>query len=57
MGVLWSPSYFFAASCGVAPLDIIRKYIEDQRATQKPRLARLRLIISALKDGVLRRVG
>lgn len=35
-GVLWSPSYF-AASCGGAPLDIIRKYVEEQRATQKPR--------------------
>lgn len=27
---LWSPSYF-AGSCGGAPIDIIRKYIEDQR--------------------------
>lgn len=27
---LWSPSYF-AASCGGAPLSIIRRYIEDQR--------------------------
>lgn len=27
---LWSPSYF-AASCGGAPIAIIRKYIEDQR--------------------------
>lgn len=26
---LWSPSYF-AASCGGAPLDIIKKYIENQ---------------------------
>ena len=33
-GVLWSPSYF-AASCGGAPLDIIRQYVEDQRVTQK----------------------
>jgi putative transposase len=31
-GVLWSPSYF-AASCGGAPLSIIRQYIEDQRKT------------------------
>ena len=30
-GVLWSPSYF-AASCGGAPLSIIRQYIEQQRA-------------------------
>ncbi|HEY2753305.1 IS200/IS605 family transposase [Phenylobacterium sp.] len=29
-GVLWSPSYF-AASCGGAPLAIIRQYIEQQR--------------------------
>ncbi|WP_419904131.1 IS200/IS605 family transposase [Kiloniella sp.] len=35
-GVLWSPSYF-AASCGGAPLDIIRKYVETQRANKKPR--------------------
>jgi len=27
---LWSPSYF-AASCGGAPIAIIRKYIENQR--------------------------
>lgn len=26
---LWSPSYF-AASCGGAPIDIVRKYIEQQ---------------------------
>jgi putative transposase len=31
-GVLWSPSYF-AASCGGAPLSIIRKYVEEQRKT------------------------
>jgi len=29
--VLWSPSYF-AASCGGAPLDIIKQYIEQQRS-------------------------
>ena len=29
-GALWSPSYF-AASCGGAPLSIIRQYIEQQR--------------------------
>jgi putative transposase len=29
-GVLWSPSYF-AASCGGAPLSLIRQYIEEQR--------------------------
>ncbi|MEQ4718353.1 transposase, partial [Nonomuraea sp. B19D2] len=29
-GLLWSPSYF-AASCGGAPLSIIRQYIEQQR--------------------------
>ena len=30
--VLWSPSYF-AASCGGAPLDVIRRYVEQQRKT------------------------
>ena len=29
-GSLWSPSYF-AASCGGAPLSIVRKYIEAQK--------------------------
>ena len=29
-GVLWSPSYF-AASGGGAPLEVIRRYIEDQK--------------------------
>lgn len=29
-GVLWSHSYF-AASCGGAPLSIIRQYVENQR--------------------------
>jgi putative transposase len=28
---LWSPSYF-AASCGGAPLDIIKRYIESQKS-------------------------
>jgi len=28
-GVLWSPSYF-AASCGGAPIEVVRKYIEQQ---------------------------
>ncbi len=28
---LWSPSYF-AASCGGAPLEIIRRYVEQQRS-------------------------
>jgi REP element-mobilizing transposase RayT len=28
--VLWSPSYF-AASCGGAPLSIIKQYIEQQK--------------------------
>ena len=28
--VLWSPSYF-AASCGGAPIEIIRQYIEQQK--------------------------
>lgn len=29
-GVLWSPSYF-AASCGGAPISVVRQYIEQQR--------------------------
>src|SRR5690554_7947254 len=29
-GVLWSPSYF-ASSCGGAPIEIIRQYIEQQQ--------------------------
>lgn len=29
-GVLWSPSYF-AASCGGAPIAIVRRYIEQQK--------------------------
>ena len=29
-GHLWSPSYF-AASCGGAPIAIVRQYIENQR--------------------------
>lgn len=29
-GALWSPSYF-AASCGGAPITVIRKYIEQQQ--------------------------
>lgn len=35
-GVLWSPSYF-SASCGGAPLDIIRQYVEQQRNAVPPR--------------------
>ena len=31
-GVLWSPSYF-AASTGGAPLDVVRRYVEQQRAS------------------------
>ena len=30
-GVLWSPSYF-AASCGGAPIGIVRQYIEQQES-------------------------
>jgi putative transposase len=29
-GMLWSPSYF-ASSCGGAPIEIIRQYIEQQQ--------------------------
>jgi putative transposase len=29
-GVLWSPSYF-AASCGGAPVSVLKQYVEQQR--------------------------
>lgn len=32
-GVLWSPSYF-AASCGGAPIAIVRQYIEQQKTPE-----------------------
>ncbi len=42
-GHLWSPSYF-AASCGGAPISIIRQYIEQQqrppRSPGRPKLMR-----------------
>jgi len=31
-GVLWSPSYF-AASCGGAPIGVLKAYIEQQKTT------------------------
>ncbi len=34
-GVLWSPSYF-AASTGGAALDVVREYVEQQRASTSP---------------------
>ena len=34
-GVLWSPSYF-AASTGAARLDVVRRYVEQQRASASP---------------------
>jgi putative transposase len=34
-GVLWSPSYF-AASTGGAPLEVVRRYVEQQRASSAP---------------------
>lgn len=33
-GVLWSPSYF-AASCGGAPISIVRQYVEQQRRASR----------------------
>ena len=48
-GVLWSPSYV-AASCGGAPLDIVKDYVETQRQKLAP-------YIPAMYDGVLRRDG
>ena len=41
-GVLWSPSYF-AASCGGAPISIIRQYVEQQ---QTPDIRKLQRLIS-----------
>lgn len=32
-GALWSPSYF-AGSCGGAPIEIIRQYIEQQKTPE-----------------------
>lgn len=32
-GMLWSPSYF-AASCGGAPISILRQYIEKQKTPE-----------------------
>ena len=34
-GVLWSPSYL-AASCGGAPISIVRQYVEQQRKGAPP---------------------
>jgi putative transposase len=50
-GHFWSPSYF-AASCGGAPLSIIRQHIEQQ---QRPAL-RLGRAHPALKDGACARL-
>jgi len=40
-GALWSPSYF-AASCGGAPLSIVRRYIEQQATPDSQEAATLR---------------
>lgn len=34
-GTLWSPSYF-AASCGGAPISILKQYVEQQREDAPP---------------------
>jgi putative transposase len=34
-GVLWSPSYF-AASTGGATLEVVKRYVEQQRASSSP---------------------
>jgi len=57
-GVLWSPSYF-AASCGGAPIAIVRQYIEQQQTpTETPigRVPRPALPISALNGGAFRAI-
>ncbi|MGW3152564.1 transposase, partial [Streptomyces sp. NPDC001177] len=42
-GHLWSPSYF-SASCGGAPLTIVRQYIEQQkRPLQRARQSSLEM--------------
>ncbi len=40
-GALWSPSYF-AGSCGGAPIEIVRQYIEQQKTPKCGRKGRLR---------------
>ena len=50
--VLCSPSYF-AASCGGAPIGILRQYIEQQKITKRLAVA----YIPALKGQVLRHHG
>ncbi len=39
-GHLWSPSYF-AASCGGAPLSVVKHYIGDQRRPGGPEKGKL----------------
>lgn len=39
-GHLWSPSYF-AASCGGAPLSVVKQYIENQRRPGSPEKGKL----------------
>jgi putative transposase len=34
-GVLWSPAYF-AASAGGAPIEYVKRYVEQQRASARP---------------------
>ena len=50
-GMLWSPSYF-AASCGGAPITIIKQYIEQQQTPDWTAP-----YIPALNDEVLRGKG
>ena len=52
-GVLWSPSYF-AASCGDAPFNMLKSYIEQQNA---PRGRLKGPYIPGLKSGALRPHG
>ncbi|PYX56599.1 MAG: IS200/IS605 family transposase, partial [Acidobacteria bacterium] len=47
---LWSPSYF-AASCGGAPISILKQYIDQQKTPSYV------AYLPALKDGVLRSTG
>lgn len=49
---LWSPSYC-VVSCGGAPLDIVKKYVENQRKPPSSRQIHQSKVILSKKRGVL----
>ena len=53
LNVLWSPSYF-AASCGGAPLDILKRYIQNQAAPQPPFISGLKAQSFLAGNGLIR---